>query len=40
MRQAHVVEHRAGVEQVGIELEAAALSGERAEVIDAAGMME
>jgi len=38
--QSHVVEHRAGVEQFGIELEAVALSGERAEVIDAAGMME
>src|SRR6266436_2462120 len=33
--QPHVVEHRAGVEQFGIELEAAALSGECAEVIDA-----
>jgi hypothetical protein len=34
------VEHRAGVQKLAIELQAAALSGERAPVIDAAGMVE
>ena len=38
--EAHVVEHRAGVEELGIEAEAAALAGERAPVIDAARVME
>ena len=38
--EAHVVEHGAGVKELGIEAEAAALAGERAPVIDAARVME
>jgi hypothetical protein len=34
------VEHRAGIEELGIEAKAAPLAGECAPVIDAAGMME
>src|SRR5260370_30696667 len=35
--EADVVEHGAGVEEFGVELEAAALACERGEVVDAAG---
>src|ERR1700730_9543481 len=38
--EAHVVEHRAGVKQLGIEAEPAALAGERAPVIDADRVVE
>jgi len=38
--KAHVVEHGAGVKELRIEAEAAALAGERAPVIDAARVME
>jgi hypothetical protein len=38
--EAHVVEHGAGVKQLGIEAKAAALAGERAPVVDAARVME
>ncbi len=38
--KAHVVEHGAGVKQLGIEAEAATLAGERAPVIDAARVMK
>ena len=38
--KAHVVEHGAGIEELGIKTETAALAGERAPVIDAAGMAE
>ena len=38
--EAHVMEHSAGVEELGIEAEVAALAGECAPVIDAARMME
>ncbi len=38
--QADVVEHRAGVEQLPIKLQSAAHSGERAEMVDAARMVE
>ena len=38
--QAHVVEHGAGIEQLGIEAQTAPLAGERAPVIDAARMVE
>ena len=38
--EAHVVEHGAGVKELGIEMQAAALAGERAPVIDAARVVE
>ena len=38
--QADVVEHRAGIEQFRIEFQAAMNAGERAEMIDAARMVE
>ena len=38
--EAHVVEHGAGVKELGIEAKPAALSSERAPVIDAARVME
>ena len=38
--EAHVVKHRAGVKQLGIEAEAAALAGKCAPVIDAARVVE
>src|SRR5579859_1538458 len=38
--ETNVVEHSAGVEQFGVELETATLTGERAKVIDAAGVIE
>src|SRR5260370_41555299 len=38
--EADVVEHGAGVEEFGVELEAAALACERGEVVDAAGVVE
>ena len=40
MRQPHVVEHRAGIEQLGIERQAAPRAGQRSPVEDAAGMVE
>jgi hypothetical protein len=40
MRQAHVVKHRTRIEKFAIELERAALSGERTPVVDAARMMK
>jgi hypothetical protein len=39
-RQAHVVEHRPGIEKFNIELQATPLSGQRAPVIDAAGVVK
>ena len=36
----HVVEHGAGIKELGIETETPALAGERTPVIDAAGVME
>ena len=38
--QADVVEHRAGIEQLAVEAQAALHAGERAEMIDAARMVE
>jgi hypothetical protein len=38
--ESHVVEHGAGVKQLGIETEVAAPAGERAPVIDAARVIE
>ena len=38
--EAHVVEHGAGIKQLGIEAEAATLAGQRAPVIDAARVVE
>ena len=38
--EAHVVEHDAGVKELGIEAEAATLAGERTPVIDATRVME
>ena len=38
--EAHVVKHRAGVKQLGVEAQAAALAAQRAPVIDAARMIE
>jgi hypothetical protein len=40
MRQPHVVEHRAGIEQLCIECQAAPHAGQRAPVEDAAGMVK
>jgi len=40
MGEAHVVEHGAGIKQLGIKAETAALAGECAPVIDAARMVE
>ena len=38
--ESHVVEHGAGVKELAIEAEAAALTGECAPVIDPAGMVK
>ncbi len=38
--EAHVMKHRAGVKELGVEAEAAALAGKRTPIIDAARMMK
>ena len=38
--QAHVVEHRAGIEQLAVERQAAPQAGQRAEVVDPTRMVE